>query len=143
MTVPNRHDWNEKFFDGNYTPSESMFFDLFRIRRHAETGRLIKIMIETELNEKDDAITPIPQKFSSGLFRLWPVLDCEGNLIYIKTPEKTREILFTREDVSRAFEVVRTHMLRGIRGHKGEVGKIYSRFPFEAYDQDYERAKAT
>jgi len=143
MPVSNRQDWNEKFFDGNYTASESVFFDLFRIKRHAETGRLLKIVAEAELDEKNDAITPIPQAFSSGLFKLWPVLTSENHLTYIKIPGREQEILLTREDVSMAFEVVRTHMLRGIRAHKGELGKIYSQFPFEAYEQDYERARAS
>lgn len=135
MPIPNRHDWNEKFFDGNFPVEErGTIFDLFRIRRHAEVGKLIKIVTETEFNEDED-ITPIPQSFDREI-KSYPIIDRDGNLVYLQMPKRKREILLTRDDVTHAFEVVREHMLDDARGQRSELGKIYSRFPFEAYERE-------
>lgn len=135
MPVPNRNDWNKKFFKGQFL-ADTKLFDLRQILAMAEKGKPARLpQLESKIDEElYEYILPIPQSFDHEI-KSYPVLDNNGNLVYVEMPERKRTIILDRSDVSRTFEVIRGHMLDNTKGQRKELGELYSEFPFEAYEK--------
>ncbi len=133
MPVPNRDDWKEKLFRGDYEESSGHFIDLFKIERAKEEGRLVRLMAEGE-KEKPKGLIQIPNLNDRDL-KLCPTITKEGNFAYVNLDTKEKVILWDPSDVSKAFDVIRRHMFSGHgRGAGPDVGRIYSELPVEDYD---------
>jgi len=134
MPVPNRDDWNEELFGGNHEETRDYLRDLVIIAEQAKTGKLVRLMAEDQKQIPEGTVA-IPQLFDER-FILLPAITKEGNFTYVNKYTRKQSILFDQDDVSRAFGAIRDHMLSGERGQRPLVGKIYSEFPFEAYEND-------
>jgi len=133
--VPHRDDWKQYFFRGVFSeptdPPQDPLLRMIMIR--SKEGALLTLAKTSKESSRHFEF-----RDSISGEQIAPRINARGDLVY--TTEEGKTILkFPPEKAIALYHGIITPMTQDIRGQRRQIGEIYSCFPFEAYELQFQR----